>query len=119
MSRMFSSCTGLNNLNISSFNTSNVSTMNAMFANCTSLTSLSLLSFRSNSLTDFDYAFAYCTSLQSIWFSSSFTLSYSCSVNYALRIVGRATTTTIRCNSQTKSRLQNAEPGSGVVWALY
>ena len=37
---MFSGCTYLTNLNISNFNTQNVTNMNNMFADCSSLTNL-------------------------------------------------------------------------------
>lgn len=116
---MFSSCSSLTSLDLSSFNTSNVTDMRSMFSHCSSLTSLDLSSFSSNSLTDFSYAFFACYALQAIRFSNSFSLSNSCGVGRALSGVGTDCSTTIKCNSQTKSKLMNADPGSGVVWDLY
>ncbi|MBQ0159924.1 MAG: BspA family leucine-rich repeat surface protein [Bacteroidales bacterium] len=122
MSEMFLGCSSLTSLDLSSFNTENVSGMGDMFSGCSSLTSLDLSSFSSNSLTSLTYfggVFAYCTSLESIRFSSSFTLSNTGTVSDALYLVGSTRTTTIKCNSQTKSRLMTASPGSGIVWDLY
>ena len=42
MSFMFSGCRGFTSLDLSSFNTSNVTNMNWMFANCKGLTNLDL-----------------------------------------------------------------------------
>ena len=120
MCRMFGGCQNLTSLDLSSFNTSNVTDMSYMFSNCISLTSLDLWSFSSNSLTNFGWTFSNCSALQSICFSSSFTLSNSCPTWGALENVGATCHTLIKCNSQTKSRLQNnASPGSGVEWDLY
>ncbi|MCQ2281122.1 MAG: DUF285 domain-containing protein [Bacteroidales bacterium] len=123
MSYMFKDCSNLTNLNITSFNTENVVHMSEMFRRCISLTSLNLTSFSGNSLTDFSEVFSGCTSLGSILFSNSFTLNNSCYVWNALEEVGSASTTTIKCNIQTKNQLinayPNASPGSGVVWDLY
>ena len=45
---MFSECKSLNELNISNFNTNNVTNMNGMFAGCSSLKELNLSSFNTN-----------------------------------------------------------------------
>ena len=124
MRNMFIYCRSLTNLDLSSFNTANVADMAQMFMQCERLTSLDLSSFSSNSLTDISAAFHGCSVLQSIKFSNSFSLSNSCFVSGALNYVGTTCITTIKCNSQTKSRLMTtglggANPGSRVVWDLY
>lgn len=119
MSQMFAYCGSLASLNLSSFNTTNVTDMNLMFNSCRNLTSLDLSSFSSSSLTYFNSAFQECSALQSIRFSNNFSLSNSCSVIGALNDVGITCVTTIKCNTQTKDRLLNANPGSHVVWDLY
>ena len=45
MSAIFAGCSSLTSLNLSSFNTANVTNMNSMFGICSSLTSLDLSSF--------------------------------------------------------------------------
>ena len=45
MKGMFSGCSGLTSLDVSKFNTENVTTMNGMFASCTALTNLNLSGF--------------------------------------------------------------------------
>jgi surface protein len=49
---MFSGCTSLTSLNVSSLNTENVTDMSYMFYNCSSLTSLNLSNFDMNNVTN-------------------------------------------------------------------
>ncbi len=49
---MFFNCSSLTSLNLSNFNTNNVTNMNSMFSNCSSLTSLNLSNFNTNNVTD-------------------------------------------------------------------
>ncbi|MCQ2282022.1 MAG: BspA family leucine-rich repeat surface protein [Bacteroidales bacterium] len=118
MGSMFSYCGTLTSLDLSSFNTENVTDMGGMFSHCYQLQNLNLSSFSSNSLSDISWAFWYCSRLKSLQFSSSFTLSNSCNVSGALVLCGTNGPTTIKCNSQTKSRLMTATP-SHIVWDLY
>jgi len=48
---MFSGCSSLTSLNLSNFNTNNVTNMSYMFFNCSSLTSLDLSNFNTNNAT--------------------------------------------------------------------
>ena len=57
MSDMFSKCSSLINLNLSNFNTNNVTNMSYMFFNCSSLTSLNLSNFNINNVNDMWYMF--------------------------------------------------------------
>ena len=50
MSEMFNCCLSLTNLNLSNFNTQNVTDMNYMFYDCYSLTNLNLSNFKLNLL---------------------------------------------------------------------
>jgi surface protein len=52
MEGMFSYCSNLTSLDVSNFNTANVSNMSSMFDNCSSLTSLDLSNFQTNNITD-------------------------------------------------------------------
>lgn len=64
MSSMFRDCTNLKFLDLSSFNTSNVLDMTGMFMNCKSLISLNLSNFVSNPNANADGMFLNCTSLK-------------------------------------------------------
>ena len=70
MSSMFGGCSSLTNLNLRSFNTSNVTNMSSMFGGCSSLTSLDLSSFNTSKVTNMRYMFNGCSSLTSLDLSS-------------------------------------------------
>ncbi len=72
---MFDYCYDLTSLDLSNFNTSNVTDMSAMFSDCHSLTSLDLSSFDTSKVTDMCYMFGYCRSLTSINFGDKFDTS--------------------------------------------
>ena len=60
MNRMFCDCSKLTELNLSNFNTSNVTNMSNMFRACSSLTSLDLSSFNTSKVTDMEGMFSNC-----------------------------------------------------------
>ena len=66
MGSMFSNCSSLTSLDLSSFNTANVTNMGGMFSYCSSLTSLDLSSFNTSKMTDMGYMFENCQSLTSL-----------------------------------------------------
>ena len=66
MSQMFDSCYYLNQLDLSSFNTSSVTNMSHMFASCYRLQSLDLSSFNTSSVTNMMSMFSGCYSLQNL-----------------------------------------------------
>ncbi len=66
MGNMFSVCSSLTSLDLSSFNTAKVTNMNDMFASCSSLTSLNLSTFDTSNVTDMRYMFDCCSSLTSL-----------------------------------------------------
>ena len=66
MSHMFTSCYSLVSLNVSNFNTSKITNMNAMFSGCSSLTSLNVSSFDTSKVTDMGSMFRNCNKLTSI-----------------------------------------------------
>ena len=66
MSNMFEECRGLTSLDVSSFDTSNVIDMNSMFSGCASLTSLTLSNFNTSNVTSMDTMFNDCTKLESL-----------------------------------------------------
>ena len=66
MGSMFYNCSLLTSINLSNFNTNNVTNMGAMFYNCSLLTSINLSNFNTNNVTDMAYMFYNCLLLTSI-----------------------------------------------------
>jgi surface protein len=64
--RMFSECSSLTNLNLSNFNTQNVTDMSWMFYNCSSLTNLKLSNFNTQNVTNMSLMFSECSSLTNL-----------------------------------------------------
>ena len=63
---MFSGCSSLTNINLSNFNTQNVTNMSDMFFGCSSLTNLDLSSFNTPKVTNLNGMFYGCSSLKSL-----------------------------------------------------
>ena len=70
MVELFSGCSGLTELSVSSFDTSNVTEMDRMFDGCLSLKTLDLSSFDTSKITSMDRLFADCSSLETVDISS-------------------------------------------------
>ena len=70
MSYMFSSCYSLEEIDLSNFNTNNVTTMRCMFYKCKSLKEINLSSFNINSKIDLRLMFYQCSSLEELTFPS-------------------------------------------------
>ncbi|MDO5130107.1 MAG: BspA family leucine-rich repeat surface protein, partial [Prevotellaceae bacterium] len=69
---MFSGCYGLASLDLSSFNTAEVTNMSGMFGNCSALTSLDVSSFNTVKVTNMSAMFSDCSSLNKIYVSDDF-----------------------------------------------
>lgn len=79
MSSMFSGCKSLESLNLSNFNTSNVTKMNWMFNDCWNLRNLDVSGFNTSNVIYMDYMFQECNALKGIdvsKFNTSKTLSF-------------------------------------------
>mgnify|MGYP002577005716 CR=1 FL=1 len=95
-SYLFSSLTNLLNIDLSAFNTSNVTNMNAMFYNCSSLTSLNVSNFNTSKVTNMSSMFNSCSALTSLDVSKFNTsqvtnmsgMFYSCSSLTSLDVSG-------------------------------
>ena len=61
MSCMFYECSSLKELNLSKFNTNNVTDMSGMFCECSSLKELNLSNFSTNNVTDMSFMFSECS----------------------------------------------------------
>ena len=68
--RMFYGCSSLTSLDLSNFYTSSVTSVSQMFYGCDSLTSLDLSSFNTSNVTDMYMMFSNCSSLTSLDLSS-------------------------------------------------
>ena len=66
MNSMFAYCSNLSSINLSSFNTANVTDMASMFLNCNSLSSLDLSNFNTTNVTDMSSLFYGCSSLSTL-----------------------------------------------------
>ena len=66
MGYMFSGCAELTSLDVSHFDTSQVTNMGSMFEKCTELTSLDVSNFNTTSVTTMNYMFNECASLTSL-----------------------------------------------------
>ena len=69
---MFYSCSSLTSLDLSKFNTANVTDMIAMFRRCLCLTSLDLSSFNTANVTQMGYMFMDCRDLTKIYVSDNY-----------------------------------------------
>ena len=61
---MFSDCQSLTNINLSNFNTQNVTNMSYMFYDCSSLTNINLSNFNTQNVTNISIMFYGCSSLK-------------------------------------------------------
>ena len=66
MSWMFSTCSNLTSLDLSHFDTSNVTDMNTMFYKCVKLGSLDITNFDTSNVINMKYMFSYCSNLTSL-----------------------------------------------------
>ena len=66
MDYMFSECSALTSLDLTSFNTSNSIGLRGLFSGCSSLISVKLTSFNTSKVKDVEYLFNGCSSLQSL-----------------------------------------------------
>ena len=62
MSYIFSGCSSLTDINLSSFNTNHIINLFAMFHNCSALTDINLSSFDTNQVTNMSWMFFDCSS---------------------------------------------------------
>jgi surface protein len=75
MQSMFFSCSALTMLDLSSFNTSKVTSMNGMFLGCNKLEVVDISSFDISNVTDLYMMFSGCTKLKTIYCSNDWSTS--------------------------------------------
>jgi len=76
MNYMFSGCSSLTSLDLTSFNTENVSDICHMFENCTNLASLDMSHFNTQKVSNYSYMFSGCSGLTTIYTGSDWTTAY-------------------------------------------
>ena len=81
MHTMFCGCTSVKKLDVSNFDTSKATNMQSMFSSCTSLTSLDLSHFNTSKVTNMGYMFYYYSSLTNIIFGSKWGTQTSTEAN--------------------------------------
>ena len=96
MNSMFYGCNSLTNLNLSNFNTQNVTNMNSMFYGCSSLTNLNLSSFNTQNVIDMNSMFYGCYALINLDLS-----------NFNTQKVSKMNSMFYECHSLTNLNLTN------------
>ena len=66
MSSLFYECSSLKTIDLTGFNTSNVTVMDSAFAGCSSLTSLDVTNFDTSKVADADFMFFNCTAIKEL-----------------------------------------------------
>lgn len=120
MRAMFYDCSELESVDVSSFDTCNVTNMLHMFIYCSSLTTLDLSNFDTSKVTDARLMFRRCSGLKDLKLADTFTLSESTSTdgmfnecNSNLRIIGNSNREFIEADSNTKNAIKS---GNGKVY---
>ena len=72
MGYMFAGCTSLTTLDVSNFDTKNVTNMNKMFYECNGLTTLDVSNFDTKNVTDMRWMFSFNSALTTIYASDKF-----------------------------------------------
>ena len=95
MFSMFNGCTSLKNLDLSRFNTSNVTDMHSMFNQCTSLTSLDLRNFDTRNVTVMTCMFQDSKNLKTIYAKRNLWSTAKATTTYMFRNCGTSSVTYI------------------------
>ena len=66
LSSMFAGCSNITDLNLSGWNTSNVTDMGSMFSNCSGLTSLDVTNFNTSNVTNMESMFSGCSKITNL-----------------------------------------------------
>jgi surface protein len=101
VANMFKNCTGLKSLDLSMFDTSDVTNMNSMFSSCSSLTALNLSTFDTSEVRNIGNMFSNCTSLATLDISSFDTSKVTWSFNFLSNCSALTTLKTPKINPLT------------------
>ena len=106
---MFASCTALESIDFTNFNTSEVTNMWCMFYKCSSLESLNLSNFNTSAVTNMQSMFEGCTNLRALNLTSFNTENV---VNMRSMFLECSKLETIYCNDDWSETSVNLEPES-------
>ena len=109
MSSMFCGCKSLININLSNFNTQNVTNMCSMFSDCESLTNIDLSNFNTQNVTIMAGMFSLCKSLTNINISNFNTKNVT---NISMMFIGCESLTNINISN---FNTQNITEMSGII----
>lgn len=123
MSFMFEKCSSLTSLDVTHFNTANVTNMDYMFSNCVALTSLYLTNFNTEKVTYMDGMFFSCSSLTTIYASSKFvTTQVSNSINMfynCRKLKGEEVWTKDKATDNTYAKIEGGYFSGGIPRVKY
>ena len=113
MDGMFYRCKALTSLDVSNFNTENVTHMGGMFSGCQALTSLDLINFNTQNVTymGVNSMFADCTSLTTIFCNSNWNDSYKYGIDMFKNCTQLKGTNTAFDASKTGIKMANPTTG--------
>ena len=115
---IFSGCSKLTSLDVTNFNTANVTDMSSMFANCLALTSLYLTNFNTEKVTNMEKMFSSCKALTTICASSKFvttqvsnssTMFYNCE-----KLKGEVVWTNDKATDKTYAKIDGVYFSAGI-----
>ncbi len=113
MGCMFFGC-NLTSLDLSSFDTSNVTRMHYMFDSCRHLTSLDLSSFNTNKVTDMGSIFDFCSSLKSLDLSGWNISDVTSTNGMFIGCSSLTTITMVGCSEETITKIEEALTAAGI-----
>ena len=120
MTNMFSDCSSLRSLVLSSFNTHNVTNMRFMFSECWNLTNLDLSSFYTENVVDMCYMFYRCRRITDLNLShfDMGNVTYKSHMCDELSIPSTSGICTITCPAAVQTELESGTslPTSGVTF---
>ena len=118
MNRMFKDCSSLTSLDVSNFNTSKVTNMNNMFYNCSSLTSLDVSNFNTSNVTDMGYMFYNCSSLTNLDVSSFNTSKVNSYYSFQSMFYNCSSLTSLDLSNFDTSKVNNMDNMLQNCWKL-
>ena len=112
MSGMFNGCNGLTTLDVSNFNTENVTSMGSMFSGCSSLTTLDVSNFNTENVKYISYMFNGCSSLTTLDVSNFNTANVT-GLREMFSFCSKLTKLTLGSKFSTKEELECEDVFSG------
>ena len=123
MSSMFEGCSALLSLDVTNFNTANVTKMRYMFSNCVALTSLYLTNFNTEKVTNMESMFSGCKALTTIYASSKFVTPQvtksSGMFNYCEKLKGEEEWTNDKATDKTYAKIEGGYFSGGIPRVKY